>query len=188
MLVVFYISAAIAVLSSLLAITRSNAVHALLYLVVSLLAVAMVFFAFSAPFAAALEVIIYAGAIVVMLVFVVMMLNQGPASIAQEKSWQQSGLWIGPSLLGMILFAELIYVIASVHIGAGDGGGMGGVAGGLGRVIEPKEVAVALFGAYAIGVELASLLLLAGLVAAYHLGRRDAAEKKEPVEDQGGRR
>ena len=57
----------------------SNAVHALLYLVVSLLAVAVVFFTLGAPFVAALEVIIYAGAIMVLFVFVVMMLNLGDA-------------------------------------------------------------------------------------------------------------
>ena len=58
-------------------ITRLNAVHALLYLVVSLLAVAMVFFILGAPFVAALEVIIYAGAIMVLFIFVMMMLNIG---------------------------------------------------------------------------------------------------------------
>ncbi len=60
-----------------LAITRLVAVHALLYLIVSLLAVAVVFYTMGAPLVAALEVIIYAGAIVVLFVFVVMMLNLG---------------------------------------------------------------------------------------------------------------
>ena len=59
--------------------------HALLYLIVSLLAVALVFFTLGAPFVAALEVIIYAGAIMVLFVFVVMMLNLGARAVAREE-------------------------------------------------------------------------------------------------------
>ena len=75
MLITFYVAAAIAIVSTVLMITRLNAVHALLYLVVSLLAVATVFFILGAPFVAALEVIIYAGAIMVLFIFVMMMLK-----------------------------------------------------------------------------------------------------------------
>ena len=77
MTVVFYIAAAVAVISTLLVITRRNTLHALLYLVVSLLAVAVVFSALGAPFVAALEVIVYAGAIIVLFLFAVMLLNIG---------------------------------------------------------------------------------------------------------------
>ena len=65
---------------------QQNAVHALLYLIVSLLAVAVVFLALGAPFVAALEVIIYAGAIMVLFVFVMMMLNLGPRTVEQERA------------------------------------------------------------------------------------------------------
>ena len=71
----FYIAGAVAVLSTILMLTRLNVVHALLYLIVSLLAVAVVFYVLGAPFVAALEVIIYAGAIMVLFVFVVMMMT-----------------------------------------------------------------------------------------------------------------
>ncbi len=80
----FYLSALIAVISTLLVITRTNTVHALLYLIVSLLAVAMIFFVLGAPFVAALEVIIYAGAIMVLFIFVIMMLNLGGAHAKEE--------------------------------------------------------------------------------------------------------
>ena len=73
---VFYIAAAVAILATIMVITRLNAVHALLYLIVSLLSVAVVFYTLGAPFIAALEVIIYAGAIMVLFVFVVMMLSR----------------------------------------------------------------------------------------------------------------
>ena len=78
--VLFYIAACIAVISTLMVIIQLNPVHALLYLVVSLLSIALIFLLLGAHFAAALEVIVYAGAIMVLFVFVVMMLNLGPRS------------------------------------------------------------------------------------------------------------
>ena len=84
---VFYISAAIAIVSTFLAISRMNAIHALLNLIVSLLAVAVIFFTLGAPFVAALEVIVYAGAIMVVFVFVVMMLNAGE----KPPPWNDNG-------------------------------------------------------------------------------------------------
>ena len=92
----FYTCALVAILATLRVVTNSNPVHALLYLVVSLLAVAGVFFALGAPFAGALEVIVYAGAIMVLFVFIVMMLNLGPETTAQERQWLKPATWIGP--------------------------------------------------------------------------------------------
>jgi NADH-quinone oxidoreductase subunit J len=157
---VFYISAGIAVVSTLMVITRLNAVHALIYLIISLLAVAVIFYTLGAPFAAALEVIIYAGAIMVLFVFVVMMLNLGPATLEQERRWLRPKMWLGPSVLVIVLMVELIYMVAGVHPSAGA------------KVVGPKQLGVTLFGPYLLGVELASMLLLAGLVGAYHLGLR----------------
>ncbi|MGH6900219.1 MAG: NADH-quinone oxidoreductase subunit J [Geminicoccaceae bacterium] len=171
MQVLFYLSAVVAVLATVLAITRANAVHALLYLVVSLLAVAVIFFLLGAPFVAALEVIIYAGAIMVLFVFVVMMLNLGPASERQERQWLGTKVWIGPTFLAAILLLELGYMLAVEGTGVARGA----------AEVSPKAVGIALFGPYLLAVELASMLLLAGLVGAYHLGaRRGAGEEAEP--------
>jgi NADH-quinone oxidoreductase subunit J len=137
-------------------------VHALLYLIVSFLAIALVFLALGAPFAAALEVIIYAGAIMVLFVFVIMMLNLGAESAQQERQWLALRAWQGPAFLSALLLSELLYVLATVPsplIGAGR--------------IDAKQIGIALFGPYMLGVELASMLLLAGLVGAYHLGRTE---------------
>ena len=162
MTILFYTSAIIAVLATFLVITRTNAVHALLYLIVSLLAVALIFFILGAPFAAALEVIVYAGAIMVLFIFVIMMLNLGGATARQESQWLQPGIWRGPALLCGVLALELVYFFVKM-----DALPLSGVP------IAPKLVGIALFGPYALGVELASMLLLAGLVGAYHLGRRE---------------
>ena len=151
---VFALSALVAVAATVLVITRRNAVHALLYLVVSLLAVAVIMFLLGAAFVAALEVIIYAGAIMVLFVFVIMLI--GHESIATNPR-----AWIGPSVLSAILLAELAWVLAR--------GQLGGTAA---AEVGPKQVGIALFGPYLLGAEMAAFLLLAGLVGAFHLGRR----------------
>jgi NADH-quinone oxidoreductase subunit J len=156
----FDISAIVAVLATLMMITRPSAVHALLYLTVSLLAAAMVFFVLGAPFAAALEVIIYAGAIMVLFVFVIMMLNIGEAAAAIESTWLKPSSWIGPSVLALLLAIELGSLAAT-----------GGLARPAGLVVSAQAVGIALVGPYMLAVEIASFLLLAGLVAAFHLGR-----------------
>ena len=170
--VAFYLAAAVAVASTATVITRLNAVHALLYLIVSLLSVALVFFTLGAPFVAALEVIIYAGAIMVLFVFVMMMLNLGPQTTEQERQWLSPKAWSGPTILVAVLLAELVYVLAQ------EGGQLTSAGS-----VSPKEVGIALFGPYLLGVELASMVLLAGLVGAYHLGRRDGPEEQR----KGGR-
>ncbi|MCB9419907.1 MAG: NADH-quinone oxidoreductase subunit J [Ardenticatenaceae bacterium] len=158
--VTFYLSAIVAVAATVMVITRRNAVHALLYLIVSLLAVGLVFFTLGAPFAAALEVITYAGAIMVLFLFVIMLLNPQTSDARQPFPIQ----WRGPGLLAAVLLVELIYLLAR-----------GGQAVGE-TAVSPQQVGLTLFGPYLLGVELASMLLLAGLVGAYHLGRRGTIE------------
>lgn len=157
-LFLFYLAAGIALLSTVLALTRANAAHALIFLIVSLLAIAVLFFFLGAPFAAALEIVIYAGAIMVLFVFVVMMLNLSEVSREQERAMLDFSHWWLPGLLAAVLLAELLYVLIAVESESSV------------RAVVPKEVGLSLFGPYVLGVELASMLLLAGLVGAYHLG------------------
>lgn len=159
--VVFYLSSGIAIIATLLVITRSNAVHALLYLIVSFLAVSLMLFTLGAPFIAALEVIIYAGAIMVLFIFAIILLNLGLRSIELEKQWLRTSSWIGPAILALILLGELGYLLSS--------GGLHPVGD---SVVTPNQVGTALFSTYLIGVELGSILLMASLVGAYHLGQR----------------
>ncbi len=158
---VFYIAAAVAVLSTLMVITRYNMIHALLYLVVSFLSVAIIFFLLGAPFVAALEVIVYAGAIVVLIIFVIMMLNLKEEAVQQEREWLPASLFVGPAILAFILLGEIIYIIVDVA-----------QAPMAMKIVDPKDVGQALYGPYVIGVELCGILLMAGIVGAYHLGRQ----------------
>src|SRR6476620_11264108 len=109
----FYIASAVAVLSTIMVITRYNMVHALIYLIISFLAIAIVLFVLGAPFIAALEIIIYAGAIVVLIIFVIMMLNLRDETVQQEKNWLTKDIFIFPAVLSGILLAEVIYIISS---------------------------------------------------------------------------
>lgn len=160
MSILFYLSAVVSVLSTIMAITRLNVVHALLYFIVSLLSVAVIFYTLGAPMAAALEVIVYAGAIMVMFLFVMMMLNLGQATIDQERSWLSPNMWIGPSILAAVLLVELLLGLFTTDATIAH------------TMVEAKVIGIALFGPYVLAVELASMLLLAGLVGAFHLARK----------------
>lgn len=151
-------------MATILTITRANAVHALLYLIISLLAVAVIFFMLGAPFIAALEAIIYAGAVMVLFVFVVIMFNLSADATALERQWLTPRTWIGPTVLAAILLAEVIILLSGA-----DPGRITDAA------VDPHQVARALYQPYLLGVELASFLLLTGLVGAYHLAARRPA-------------
>lgn len=160
-MVTFYICGSVAVLATIMVITRYNMIHALLYLVVSFLAIAIVFHVLGAPFIAALEVIVYAGAIVVLIIFVIMMLNLKQESVEQERLWLTRKVLIGPAILSVVLLAELIYIISGADTGMIEQ-----------PAIEAKAVGLSLYGPYVIGVELCGILLMSGIVGAYHLGRQ----------------
>jgi NADH-quinone oxidoreductase subunit J len=161
MTAIFWAAAAITLITTALAITRANPVHALLYFVVSLLGMAVIFFILGAPFAAALEVLVYAGAVVVLFLFVVMMLSLNTQATQREREWMAKPVWVLPIIAVALLGGLLARVL---FFSAG-----GGVAP---RVISPQEVGVRLFTGGIATVELASMLLLAGLIGAFHLGRK----------------
>jgi NADH-quinone oxidoreductase subunit J len=142
----FALAAAVALAATFMTVTRRNAVHALLYFIVSLFSVAVIFLLLGAPFVAALEIIVYAGAIMVLFVFVVMLIGAEEAGVKPTS-------WIGPAALAMALFA----VIASVILtGAGEPLPVAQVG--------PREVGFTLFGPYLLGTEVASFILVSGLI------------------------
>lgn len=157
--ILFISSTAVAIISTIMVISGRNAVHALLYLVLSFLSIAVMFYSVGAPYAAALEIIVYAGAIVIFFVFVVMILNIN-RSIEEEKKETTLKFWIVPVILALILIAQIVYA-------AVDGSSKASPV----NVIGPKEVGIKTFTVYLFVVELVGILLLAGIVGAYHLGR-----------------
>lgn len=165
--VLFYVSAVIAVICALMVVTRANAAHALVYLVVLFLAIASVFLSLGAPLMAVLQIVIYAGAIIVLFVFVVMMLNQGRDAEQRERTWLRWPTWVVPIVLGLVLMLQITAALASKWIGSS------------GATVSPNSVGVSLFTDYLIGVELASMMLLAALAAAFHYGSFGSREEEQ---------
>lgn len=172
-ILLFYASAAIALIATLLVIISRNAVHALLLLIVSLLAVAVIFYQLGAPLAAALQVIVYAGAILVLMVFVIMMLNQGMAAVAQENQWLSGQNWLAPTLLAGGLLLQMLYLFWGESSAAENS-----------RSVTAKAVGLALYSEYLLAVELASFVLLAGLVGAFHLAHRRSGYVAEATSNE----
>ncbi|GAF56406.1 NADH-ubiquinone oxidoreductase chain J [Psychrobacter sp. JCM 18901] len=163
----FYSLAAVAVFASLRVVTQANPVHAILSMIVSLLAIAGIFFVLGAPFAGALEIVVYAGAIMVLFVFVIMMLNLGMSNDEREERWLDAGT----CYTDRIDDNHCRCVYAMIGLNHDEAVMMGGTT------ISAKAVGTVLFTKYIMLVEVAALLLLAALVAAYHLG-------KETVDDE----
>jgi len=156
MQVLFYLHAGIAVLAMGCAMVAAHAIHALLYAIFSLVALAISLYALSAPLASALEVIIYAGAIMVLFVFAVMLL-QTPAKEKESTASQRSSIVL--ALVAFVVFwAELIFALSD------------GLPDGVVGQQSTLEIATALFGTYGFLVEVISFVLLAGLVSAIFVG------------------
>jgi NADH-quinone oxidoreductase subunit J len=157
--IIFYILAAAAVIATVLAITEKHPVHAILFLVTSLFSMATIFYLLMAPLVAAFEVILYAGAIMVLFLFVIMMLDLGHPEKGLSPGWKE---WLPALLLTGISVASLVLVIVARHAAAAA------------PVTMPtiREVAVRLFQEHGLAVELISLQLLFALVGALYLGRQ----------------
>lgn len=170
--VLFYVAGILAIISTLMVITRKNAVHALLYLIVSLLSISVIFFILGAPFVAALEVIIYAGAIMVLFVFVIMMLS-GEGSAAKEgNSLLEFNSWVGPSLIALILLGEMLFMLLNQDFRPLQH-----------YEISPAAVGKMVFTQYALIVDLAGFLLIAGVIGAYHLGQKERKSYHRYLQD-----
>lgn len=170
--IIFFIAGIVALAATIRVITCMHAVHALLYLIVSLIAVALDFFALGAPFAAALEVIVYAGAVMVLFVFVVMMLNLNAETAVRERQWLRPKMWIGPCILAVILLLTLIWALV-------NSGSMGSIEG---TRLSAHAVGAQMFGPYVLATELAAFLLLAALAVAVHIGRDEKMEERWKAE------
>jgi NADH-quinone oxidoreductase subunit J len=164
--VIFYPVAALIVAATGLAITRRNPVHAVVYLVISFLGSAILFYHLGAPFLAALEIIIYAGAIMVLFLFVIMMLRVQKS----EKRGFPLRQWGPAMLLGFIFL-----VLAGLTLSKDPDSRIALHA----AMATPKEFGRFVFNRYWLSIEIISLLLLLGLLAAIQLGRGRGEEEDE---------
>jgi NADH-quinone oxidoreductase subunit J len=156
--VIFYLLAALIIASTGFAITRRNLVHAVVYLIISFFGVAMLFYLLGAPFLAALEVIIYAGAIMVLFLFIIMMLKVE----AFEERFFPMRQWI--PAIGMCL----VFIVAGALMILGDPDARIPLKAAM---AEPAAFGRYLFQAHWLAIEIISLLLLIALVAVLYLGK-----------------
>jgi len=155
----FYILAVVAVIATGFAITEKHAVHAIVYLVTSFFALAAVFYLLGAPLVAVFEVIIYAGAIMVLFLFVIMMLDLGHPEKAGRPGSRD---WWPALLLGGITLAAVISLFSNQQP----------TAPGKLPFVSIHDFGRTLFQNYGIAVEVISMQLLFALVGALYLGRR----------------
>jgi NADH-quinone oxidoreductase subunit J len=166
--ILFYAIAVLITASTAMAVTRRNMVHAVLYLVLSFFGTAMLFYLLGAPFLAALEIIIYAGAIMVLFLFLIMMIRLNKPA---------GGVFPLDQLLPALLISAGFVFGSMLLIGRNA----------LGRsALQAAQASPVTFGIYLfqthwITVEIASLLLLVALVGAYVLGRQ---VRRPPVQKQ----
>ncbi len=167
-LTVFWIFGVIAMGSALLCITRKNPIASALWLVVTLFALAALFVLLDAQFIAALQVLVYAGAIMVLFLFVIMLLNLGRPGPTDIKG--PAGLVIAAVLAGALLLQLRVLsqstLPSAIQLPAGTVSALQQQQGIIGAVANP------LFGAYLIPFEIASVLLLAAIVGAVVLAKR----------------
>ncbi|HET8712536.1 MAG TPA: NADH-quinone oxidoreductase subunit J [Gemmatimonadales bacterium] len=164
----FWIFGVIAMGSALLCITRKNPVGSALWLVVTLFALAAMFVLLDAQFLAVLQVLVYAGAIMVLFLFVIMLLNLGRPGPSDIKG--PAGLLAAVVLAGALLLQLRVLGDAAppeaIRLPPGTVAAMQDQQGMVAAVAAP------LFEAYLIPFEIASVLLLAAIVGAVVLAKR----------------
>ncbi len=157
-MILFYILATVTVIATVLAIVEKHPVHAIVYLVTSFFSLAVIFYLLAAPLIAMFEVIIYAGAVMVLFMFVIMMLDLGRPDEARRPALRQ---WLLPLLLGGIILLS----IGALAVAPSR-------APALAHVVSVREFSVTLFSRYGVAIEIISMQLLFAVVGALYLGRR----------------
>ena len=165
-LILFLILALVAVASALGMLFSSNAIYSALFLVLNFATVAVFYLVLGAAFIALVQVTVYAGAIMVLFLFVIMLLGAEKLRRTGTLAWQQPLAII----LGLILFAEVIYIAFFSGV---EPSGMGILKPGFG---SPAAVGEVLFNQYLLPFEITSVLLLVAMIGAIFLTRK---EKKE---------
>jgi NADH-quinone oxidoreductase subunit J len=170
----FYVFGAVAIGASLLVIAQRNPIYSVLLLIASFAALSGLYVLLDAEFVAVIQIIVYAGAIMVLFLFVVMLLNAPHEETSEDirmHPLRRSGPMKFGAALALALLAELLWAVTRGQ-GSPDGFGRppAGSVAGLGQV---------LFTEYAFAFEVTSVLILVAMVGAVVLARRDVEEKRK---------
>lgn len=162
--VIFYLFAAMAIVSAILVVTRRNAVQSAIFLVTALLATAGIFLNLNAEFLFIVQVILYAGGIMVLFVFVIMLVNLDVALHQVQFNRQ----WFVALIISAVLAAQVVAAIAVSRRS------LYAMAPAAPETLEPntERIAFSLFHTYMLPFELASILLLVAMVGAVVMAKK----------------
>ena len=172
-LIAFYALGAIAVVATLLVIAQSNPIYSVLLLIASFMALAGLYVLLDAPFVAVTQIIVYAGAIMVLFLFVVMLLNvpreEEVAGTFEHESGNARALG---TLLAITMAVELVWALSSA-----SRAGAGFAAGPRETEWTVREIGRRLFTDYAFAFEATSVLILIAMIGAIALAGRHLPER-----------
>mgnify|MGYP005816904911 FL=1 len=158
--IVFFLLAALTLGGALAVINLKNIVHSVLCLIVTFLGVAGIFLTLRADFLAAVQVLVYAGAVSILVIFALLLVNQGDGKMAETNPYSRFG-YLGVAA-AMLFFGFLSFSLIKT---TWQTTGIAAAATSVG------EIGVRLVSQYVIAFELAAVLLLVAMVAAIIIGR-----------------
>jgi NADH-quinone oxidoreductase subunit J len=164
--IIFLYFALVIIVSALLTITRRNPVHSIMFMLLLFFHIAGVFVLLHAEFIAAVQLIVYAGAILILYLFVVMLLNVDKESSAARAN----RFWPWMIAFGVLIAGEIMLLISrgSFPVEAGQPALLAGSG--------VKELGIVLYQKYLVPFEIASVILLVGLVGAVMLAKKNVKE------------
>ena len=172
-LILFYVFAAIAVGATLLVVVQSNPLYSVLLLIASFIGLAGLYVLLNAPFVAVIQIIVYAGAIMVLFLFVVMLLNAPREEIVQSGMLDSGGTRAIGGLLAIAFAAELAWALTRSRT-------LAMTATGDRASFSVSQIGQRLFQEYAFAFEATSILILVAMVGALTLAGKHLAEKRRP--------
>ncbi len=166
----FWIFAVIAVGASLLVVSQRNPMHSVLLLIASFAALAGLYVLLGAPFLADIQIIIYAGAIMVLFLFVVMLLNAPREEVDPARAPVLHGPRRFGAVLAVLLALELIWAVWWAISGGAETGALAGEAAV--PVSSVRQIGEVLFTEYGFAFEVTSILIIVAMVGAVVLAKR----------------
>jgi len=171
-LILFYVFAAIAVGTTLLVVVQSNPVHSVLLLIGSFIGLAGLYVLPEAPFVAVIQIIVYAGAIMVLFLFVVMLLNAPREAIVRSRLLESGATRAVGGLLALAFAAELAWALTrSRTLATGNAGDL--------PVFSVPQIGQRIFQEYGFGFEATSILILVAMVGAITLAGRNLGANRD---------
>src|SRR5580700_7971069 len=161
----FFVCALIAVAGAIILIAAREPIHSALALVLTMMSLAVLYLLLGAEFIAAVQIIVYAGAIMVLFVFVIMLLNAG---VEERTDWSRIASF-GGTTLGVVLLAVIAFRLAHSDVGSSIANG----GGSSSQAASTRDLSMALFQQYLFPFEATSILILIAILGALVLARKD---------------